>query len=288
MILVTGANGQLGRRIVEHLFARLGGKPGTLAVSVRDTAKAKDLADRGISVREGNFDRPETLVAAFTGVDRVVLISTDGPSDARMRQHSNAIEAAKRAGVKHIVYTSFIDVAPDSPAEFSAVHRATEAELRASGLKLTILRNPLYADFLPMTVGAGIESGVFHVSAGAGKVSFLTREELAEATAAAALATGGAKEVYELTGAAAHSYAEVAAAVSKVTGKPVRYQAVPEQDYAKALEGWGVPTWMAGALGNLYTAVAQGRFSKVTGDFAAITGHPPRPLDQTVAALFTK
>ena len=175
------------------------------------------------------------------------------------------------------------------PVQFvAAVHRATEADLRASGLKLTILRNTLYADFLPMTVGAGVETGVFTVNAGTGKATFLTREELAEATAAAALAVDGSKEVYELTGAAAHSYADIAAAVSKVTGKPVRYQAVPEQDYAKALQDWGVPAWMAGSLGNMYTAVAQGRFAKVTGDFAAITGRPPRSLDQTVAALFAK
>lgn len=289
MILVTGANGQLGRRVIEHIATKLGTlQPNELAVSVRDTAKAQDLAQRGVTVRQGDFDQPEALVETFAGVDRLVLISTDGPRDARIRQHRDAINAAKVANVKHIVYTSFLDVAADSPAEFAAVHRATEADLRASGLKLTILRNTLYADFLPMTVGTAIESGVFYLNAGLGKTTFLSRDDLGEATAAAALAEVGAKEIYELTGDTAHSYADVASVVSNATGKPIRYQAVAEADYAKALARYGVPEWMAIALANMYTAVAQNRFAIVTGDFAKLTGHAPRTLEQNIATLFSR
>lgn len=287
MILVTGANGQLGRRIVHHLIARQGNTTG-LAVSVRDPAKAVDLADKGVLVRQGDFDRPETLPAAFAGADKVVLVSTDGPRDVRIAQHGAAIAAAKAAGVKHILYTSFIDVAPDSPADFAAVHRATEAALAASGLAWTALRNPLYADFLPMTVGAALDTGTFHLPAGSGKASFISRDELAEATAAAALAPALAKNVYELTGQALHDYHEVAAAVAQATGKAVRYQPVGEDDYAQALEGYGIPPWLARALANMYTAVAAGKFAKVTNDFAALVGHPPRPLACLVQELFGK
>src|SRR3569833_458202 len=129
MILVTGANGHLGRLTVEQLATRLGSSAAVqLAVSVRDPAKADALAARGIDVRHADFDRIETLATAFAGIDRLVMISTDGPKDVRIAQHRAAISAAKTTGVKRIIYTSFIDVSADSPAEFAAVLRATEAE----------------------------------------------------------------------------------------------------------------------------------------------------------------
>lgn len=285
MILVTGANGQLGRRIVEHLVARLGGTGG-IAVSVRDTAKAADLAGRGISVRHGDFDQPATLVPAFAGAAKLVLVSTDGPKDVRIAQHRAAIAAAKAAGVAHILYTSFVDTDADSPAEFAAVHRATEADLAASGLKVTRLRNTLYADFLPMTLGPALESGTLRLPAGTGKTSFVSRDELAQAIAAAAAAPALAKDVYELTGQATHDYHEVAAAVAQVTGKPVRYEPVSEDAYAEALAAYGLPAWLARALANMYSAVAAGKFERVSNDFAALVGHPPRPLACLVQELF--
>lgn len=285
MILVTGGNGQLGRSIVKHLLSRLGGGAG-LAVSVRDAGKAADLAERGIAVRQGDFDRPETLVPAFAGAEKLVLVSTDGPKDVRIAQHRNAIAAAKAAGVKHILYTSFIDVAADSPAEFAAVHRATEADLAASGLQATRLRNTLYADFLPMTLGAALETGTFRIPAGRGRTSFVSRDELAEAIAAAALAPALAKEIYELTGQATHDYDEVAAAVAKVTGKPVRYEPVSAEDYAQALTAYGLPAWLAQALAGMFSAVEAGNFDRTSNDFAALVGHPPRPLACLVQEMF--
>lgn len=287
MILVTGANGQLGRRIVEQLLARAGGAA-DIAVSVRDTARAADLAERGVVVRQGDFDRPQELAAAFAGADKLVLVSTDGPEAVRIAQHRNAIAAAQAAGVAHILYTSFVDVAADSPAEFAAVHRATEAALAASGLRITLLRNALYADLLPMTLGNALESGVFHLPAGTGKTSFVSRDELAQAIAAAALAPALAKEVYELTGQATHDYHEVAAAVAQATGKEIRYQPVSESAYAQALESYGLPAWFARALANMYTAVAAGKLDRTSNDFAALVGHPPRPLACLVQELFGK
>lgn len=285
MILVTGANGQLGRRIVDRLIARRGNADG-IAVSVRDTAKAADLAQRGVSVRQGDFDHPETLAAAFAGVERVVLISTDGPKDVRIGQHAAAIAAAKAAGVQHILYTSFLDVDADSPSEFAAVHRATESALAASGLTVTVLRNPLYADYLPMAVAPGLESGVFYLPAANGRASFISRDELAEAIAAAALAPRLAKTIYELTGQATHDYHEVAAAVVQASGKALRYEAVSEDGYSEALTAHGLPAWFARALANMFTAVAVGKHDRVTNDFAALVGRPPRPLACLAQELF--
>lgn len=286
MILVTGANGQLGRRIVEHLLTRNSADT-PLAVSVRDPAKAADLAARGIAVRQGDFDAPETLATAFAGVTRLVLISTDGPKAVRIGQHRTAIQAAKTAGVRHIVYTSFLDADAASPSEFAQVHAATEVDLRASGLRLTLLRNPLYADFLPMTFAGALQSGVLHLPTGTGRTSFLSRDELAEATAAAALAPSLPKDVYELTGAEAVDFGTLAGIVGSKTGKTLRYEPVDEASYAKALEGFGLPGWLAAAMANMYTAVAQGRFAQVTGDFAALTGRAPKSLESLVGEVFT-
>lgn len=288
MILVTGANGQLGRRIVDHLAARLVTHPDApeLAVGVREPGKAQDLAGRGITVRAADFDRPDALAAAFAGVERLVLVSTDGPKDMRIGQHRNAIRAAQAAGVRHIVYTSFLDADATSPSEFAQVHAVTEADLRATGLGLTILRNTLYADFLPMTFGGALETGVLHLPTGTGRASYLSRDELAEAAAAAALAPRPAQEIYELTGPEAVDAATLAALVARATGKAIRYEPVAEADYAQALEGFGLPGWLAAAMGTMYTAVAQGRFARVTGDFARLTGHPPQSIEARVAALF--
>lgn len=287
MLLVTGANGQLGQKVVQHLLARqpeAGGQ--ALAVSVRDPAKAAALADKGILVRQGSFDAPDALAATFDGVERLVLISTDGPKAVRIVQHRNAIAAARRAGVRHVLYTSFLDADANSPSEFAQVHADTEAALADSGLSHTVLRNPFYADFLPMTLAGALHSGVLALPAGDGRVSYASRAELGEAIAAAALAPRLDQRIYELSGQTSHDYSDLAARVSRVTGKPIRYEHITEDDYASALESHGVPQWFARALANMYTAAAEGRFASCSHDMAGLLGHAPRSLDCLVAEFF--
>lgn len=287
MILVTGATGQLGQGIVKHLAAQIAqGPAGRLAVSVRDTSRAVGLAERGIEVRHGDFDQPASLATAFAGIERLVLISTDGPKAVRIAQHRNAIDAACGAGVRHIVYTSFLDADASSPSEFAQVHAATEADLAASGVPHTLLRNGLYADFLPMLFGAALESGVLHLPAGRGRLSYVSRDELAAAAAAAALAPKLERAVYELTGQVAVDFDEIAARVAAATGRAIRYEAVSEDGYAAALVAQGMPEWFGRALANMFTAVAQGRFSRTSNDFAALVGHPPKSLDCLIAEGF--
>lgn len=287
MILVTGATGQLGQRIVQHLAARLpDAGAGRLAVSVRDPARATKLEARGIDVRQGNFDEADTLSVAFAGAERLVLISTDGPKALRIAQHRNAIEAARAAGVKHIFYTSFLDADAASPSEFAQVHAATEADLAASGITHTLLRNGMYADFLPATFAAALQTGLLQLPAGEGRVSYVSRNELAEAIAAAAVAPRLEKRVYELTGQTAHDYHAIIAKVGAATGKTLRYEAVSEDAYAQSLEGAGLPAWLARAFANMYTAVAENRLARTTNDFAALVGHPPKSIDCLVAEFF--
>lgn len=284
MILVTGASGQLGQRIVQHLLAR---QPQSgahrLAVSVREPSRVAHLADKGIEIRAGNFDDPRQLRHAFAGVDRLVMVSTDGPRAVRIAQHRNAIAAARDAGVAHILYTSFLDVDPASPSEFAQVHADTEAALAESGMYCTILRNGLYADFLPMTFAGALQTGVLELPAGRGRVSYISRNELAEAIAAAALAPRLEKTVYRLTGQTAHDYADLAARVARATNRPLQYRAVTEDDYARGLQAHGVPAWFAQALANMYSAAAQDRFAPCTNDVAALLGHPPRSIDCLIA-----
>lgn len=284
MILVTGASGQLGQRIVRHLLARQPQRDAHhLAASVRDPSRAAELSAKGIEVRQGDFDDAAQLERTFAGVERLVLVSADGPRSTRIKQHRNAIAAARRAGVGHILYTSFLDADPASPSEFAQVHADTEAALADSGIPCTLLRNGLYADFLPTIFAAALNRGVLQLPAGEGRVSYISRCELGEAIAAAALAPRLEASVYELTGQTAHDYADLVARVSRATGIPIRYEAVSEDAYAQSLESQGAPAWFARALANMYTAVSEGRFSRCTNDVAALLGHPPRSIDCLIA-----
>ena len=287
MILVTGATGQLGLQIVQQLAVRLpGAGAGRLAVSVRDPERAGALAARGIEVRRGNFDQPEALRATFVGASRLVIVSTDGPKAQRIAQHRNAIEAARAAGVEHILYTSFLDADAASPSEFAQVHADSEAALVASGVGHTILRNGMYADFLPMTFAGALNSGLLQLPAGEGRVSYLSRNELAAAIAAATVAPRLEKRIYELTGQTAHDYHDLAARVGTATGKTLRYEPVGEDAYAGVLAGVGMPAWLARAMANMFTAVAAGRLARTTNDFAALVGHPPKSIDCLIAEFF--
>ncbi|AYH43333.1 SDR family oxidoreductase [Azoarcus sp. DN11] len=287
MILVTGATGHLGQLIVQQLVLRLpdaGARK--LAVSVREPARAQVFAARGIEVRRGNFDEPESLRAAFASVSRLVIVSTDGPKARRIAQHRNAIEAARAAGVEHILYTSFLDADPASPSEFAQVHADSEAALAACGVAHTVLRNGMYADFLPMTFAGALQGGVLHLPAAGGKVSYVTRHELAQAIAAATVAPRLEKHMYELTGQTAHDYHDLAARVGAATGVALRYEPVGEDAYAGVLEAAGMPAWVARAMANMFTAAAANRLARTTNDFAALVGHPPKSIDCLVAEFF--
>lgn len=288
MILVSGANGRFGRRIVQHLIARSPAPvAGRLAVSVGEPARAADLASRGVEIRHGDFDQPATLASAFAGVERLILTTTDGPRPQRIARHRQAIAAARNAGVQHVFYVSLLDVAADSPAECAAAHREAESALADSGLAHTVLRNTLYADDLPQLAGPALNDGILALPAGEGIVSLVSRDELAQAMAAAALAPRLEKHVYELTGQVASGYAAIAGKIARVGGHPLRYAAIAEADYVAAQQQAGLPAWQASALGSLFRAVAEGRFARTSNDFAALVGHPPKSLDCMIHEYFT-
>ncbi|WP_189994321.1 SDR family oxidoreductase [Thalassobaculum fulvum] len=280
-ILVTGANGQLGRLVVDSLRRRAPAAP--LAVSVRDPGRAGDLADAGIDVRHGDFDTADTLARAFADIDTLLIVSGDAPVEARIRQHRTAVDAARAAGVGRVVYTSFVDPRPDSPFPFAAIHADTEVYLKASGLAYTLLRNGVYADNLLGFVGRALESGTLAAPAGDGKVAFISRADLAEATANVLLGDGHVGRTYELTGPAAIGFQDVADAVSRHTGREIAYRSIPTAAFEDGLTQAGLPPFMVTALGGMFRSVATGDYRTVTTDAAGLLGREPESLDAVLA-----
>ncbi|MGY1894316.1 SDR family oxidoreductase [Nocardia gipuzkoensis] len=268
-VAVTGASGQLGRLVVEELV-RAGSTP--VVAIVRDPRKAADLADRGVDVRQADYGDPAALERALDGVDRLLLISGN-EFGARVAQHANVIRAAERAAVELLAYTS-IPGATDNPLILAQEHRATEAVLAESAVPHVLLRNGWYWENYAGGLTHAVESGVLHGAAGEGRVAGAARADYAEAAARVLTTDGHAGRVYELGGGERLTYAEVAQAISEAAGKPVRYEDLPEADYAAALIQAGLPEPYAKALADADTGIAAGILDVRSGDLEKLLGRP--------------
>ncbi|MEV0129131.1 SDR family oxidoreductase [Dactylosporangium sp. NPDC050688] len=274
-ITVTGATGQLGRFVV----AALKGQGADVVAAVRDTDKGKDL---GVPVRLADYDRPETLVPAFEGTDRLLFVS-GSEAGRRVEQHRAVVEAAVKAGVGHLVYTS-ITRADTSINPLAPEHRATEELIVASGLPYTFLRNNWYLENYTGNLGTALEHGVILGAARDGRVAAATREDFAAGAVAVLTGEGHAGRIYEVGGDVAFSMADVAATVTAQSGTEVAYQDLPEADYAQALIGFGLPEGFARVLAAADASIAQGSLDVVTGDLSALIGRPTTTLAEAVAA----
>lgn len=272
-IAVTGATGQLGRLAIAALNAR-GAKPVAL---VRDTAKAADL---GVEARA--FDYTSADPAALKGVETLVLISSNDFND-RAGQHKNVIAAAKAAGVGRIVYTSILK-GDASPMILAQDHIATEAALKSSGIPTTLLRNGWYTENYTGALGAAIQHGAIIGSSGEGRVSSASRKDYAEAIAVTAIDAAHTGKTYELAGDDSHSGADLAAAVAKASGKPIAYVSMPEGDYAKALQGFGLPEGFANVLADSDAQAGKGALHDDSRTLSRLIGRPTTPMAETVAA----
>lgn len=280
MILVTGANGHLGRAVVEQLLQRV--PADQIGVSVRNPAHATELAQRGVQVRHGDFAEPATLRAAFQGATQLLIISTDVLGATRVELHRQAINAAKEAGVAHVVYTSVIDPDPASPFAAAADHAATEAHLRESQLHYTILRNGLYAETLPMLIGAAVAGGAIEAPAD-GAVAYVARAELAEATANILTQGSFRNEAINLTGGVALDLADVAELVSRLVDRPVARQVLADAAYRERLLGAGMAAPGADVFLGIFAAIRDGRFATVDSTLAQILGRPPMTVEAFLA-----
>ena len=274
-IAITAATGQLGRLIVGKLVAR--GLSTDIVAVVRNPDKAADL---GVPVRVGDYPDSASLEKAFQGIDTLLLISSNEIGQ-RATQHQNAIDAAKRAGVRHIVYTSLLH-ADRSTISLAEEHRQTEQALAASGIPFTLLRNGWYTENYTGSIGGALAGGAFIGSAGQGKLSLATRADFADAAVAVLTSTGHEGRVYELAGDSAVTLTDLAAEVAKQTGRDLPYRDLPSADYAKALASFGVPEGFAHAIAGWDVEAAKGALFDDSRQLSALIGRPTTSLPVAV------
>lgn len=280
-ILVTGTSGHLGRLVVESLLEN-GTSPGDIVATARDISAIADLADRGVTTRTADYADPASLDAAFDGVDRVLLVSGSEVGQ-RVAQHTNVIDAAQRAGVELLAYTS-IPKADTSSLGLAVEHQATEQVLAASGVPYALLRNSWYFENYTAQIPVQLEHGVVLGAAGDGKVSGASRGDYAAAAAAVLVADDQAGRTYELGGEPAFTLAEYAAALAAASGSPVTYQDLTPSDYAAALASNGVPQQFADLLADSDRGIAAGELFVDSGDLTKLIGRPTATLAAAVAA----
>lgn len=273
-IVITGASGQLGRRVAELVLEQTS----DVVLVTRSPEVLAGFAERGAQVRYGDFDDPESLDAAFAGGERLLLVSTN-VIGTRVAQHRRAIDAAVRAGVRHVLYTSIVNPGPENVAAVAVEHRETEEALRASGLAWTFLRNDIYADLQPQSAAAAIASGQLVTNAGDGRTGYVTREDCAAVAAAVLLGEGHEGRAYDVTGPETLSAADLAALYSELGGKPVEVVHVDDAAFAAGLvEHAGMPQAMAEVYATFGAATRAGVLDVQTDVVQRLTGRAPQSL----------
>lgn len=277
MIAITGSTGQLGQIVVRLLAQKVPIRQ--LVAIARDADKAKSLA-AWAQIRVADYNKPETWGPALAGVNKLLVISASEIGQ-RARQHVAVIEAAKRAGVKQIVYTSVLH-AGTSALALADEHRQTEAAIKASGIPSVILRNGWYSENHTMSLKAALGMGAVYGCAGEGRFSTATRADYAEAAATVLTSEGHVGKVYELAGDQAYSLSEYAAEVARQSGKPIKYVNLPEADFKKALLGVGLPEPLAELLANSDIAASKGALFDDGKALSKLIGRPTTPLSAVV------
>jgi NAD(P)H dehydrogenase (quinone) len=272
---VTGATGQLGRLVVGKLKEK--GLAENVIALVRTPQKAADL---GVEAREFDYNNPDTLVDALKGIDNLILISGNEIGQ-RAAQHANVIEAAKKANVRWVVYTSLLH-ANTSTLSLAGEHLATEVALQASGLSYTILRNGWYTENYTGSVGGAVAAGAFIGSAGEGKISSAARADFADAIAEVVTGESHQGKTYELAGDDSYTLADLAAEISKQTGKAIPYNNLLETEYAKILKSFGIPEGFADAIASWDVSASKGDLFDESHQLSKLIGKPTTPLAQTV------
>jgi NAD(P)H dehydrogenase (quinone) len=280
MITISAATGKFGQLIVPLLLEHV--KPSELNLVVRDPAKAEAFAAQGLRIHQADYSDFGALVKGFQGTDKLLFISAFNSMPESIQHHQNVIDAAKQAGVKHIIYTSFIDSDPASPSQLGRLHGETEAYLQASGVAWTILRNGVYADEVMREAAQPLQTGVLASATNGAGVSFITRNDLAQATVAVLLGQGHEGKIYTPTGSAAITHEQFAQLLSEVTGKPIQYAPISFEQLAAGLRQAGLPDMLISLFVGMNKATAQGRTGLVTQDFERLTGRAPEPYEAVV------
>ncbi|WP_347557061.1 SDR family oxidoreductase [Robbsia sp. KACC 23696] len=280
MIAVTGANGNLGRLVITGLMKAI--PADHIVACVRRPAEVDDLRALGVRIRNADYDLPETLDAAFEGVEKVLLISAVQPGE-RLRQHKAVIDAAKRGGVKLIAYTSMLR-ADTSSLSLAGEHKATENYLKDSGLDFVLLRNGWYLENHTAALVPALAHGAIIGCAGAGRFASASRDDYAGAAVAVLTQPGHTNRTYELVGDYAYSMTEFATEVSRQSGKTIVFNNLPPADYEGALTGLGLPKMIIDVLIDADVKSSQGELDSSARDLAKLLGRNTTPFSEAIAA----
>ena len=285
-LVITGASGQLGRRAAELVLARAA--PADLILTTRTPAVLAEFAARGVSVRRADFADPSTLRAAFSGGERLLLVSATDLS-RRTAQHEAAIDAAKAAGVRHVTYTSGLKPAPPNPAVVAPSHFATEQALARSGLEWTILRNSLYADYQLPEAQRALETGVLVHNRGRGTVAYVAREDCAAVAAAVLLQRGHGGAVYEITGSESFDAAALVRLYAELGGRAISERALDDEAFVASLVGDASSDdhlrYGAELVASFGRSIRDGYMNSRTDAVATLTGRAPLTLERVLAPV---
>jgi len=286
MIFVSGANGQFAKSVIQNVLAA--GRATGLAVGTRDvnSAFARELAGQGVAVREADFRRPDLMRRALEGVTKALFVPTYDSNDLRLQQNLNAIAAARDAGVKHVVYASFLKAESARVEHSRLVHFPTEQALRASGLGFTLLRHALYAEILVGDLQDTLRSGQLRRPGGGSRCAYIAREDLGYSAAQVLLRDLSSGRTYTETMAQTYSGDEIAALMTEVFATPVRFHEVPAAQWpAYMTDNWGVPPDMAKSTIGTMQAIEAGEFDLVSPDYPVIAGRPAKTLREFLESV---
>jgi NAD(P)H dehydrogenase (quinone) len=286
-ILITGASGLLGKEVVNGLIQKTGSK--NLSVLVRDPLKVAAFQEKGVEVLQGDYNDLDSLLATFKGVEKLFFVSgNDIPN--RLKQHENVVTAAKKVGVKHIIYTSFQRKTEDGSSPIALVadaHIKTELLVKASGITYTILKHALYADMIPMFAGDKItETGVIYLPAGDGKVSYATRTDLAAGAIAILSTSGHENKTYEFSGKHSYSFEDIAVSLSKLFRKPIIYNSPSVEEYKETLKRANVPAEIIGMVASFSAGIKNGEFDFPDKTLSELIGRDTMNLDEIIAGFY--
>lgn len=279
--LVTGATGKFGGKVVDALLEKI--DPSQIAVSVRDVTKANSLKAKGVEVRQGNFDDLDGLTQAFKGVERLLIVSTDGDNATRIKQHQNAVTAAKAAGVKFIAYTSVVN-ADQSELFLAEVHKKTEEAIKETGINYAFLRNNWYLENELSSIQGVLSGAPWLTSAENGRVGWAIQKDYAEAAAKALLDESLVNATFELSGPL-YTQSQLADIVAKVSGKEVVVKNVSDEEYRETMAGFGLPDFILDMVVSIQQDIRKGTLDVEADDFEKLLGRQRTPIDQAINQL---
>jgi NAD(P)H dehydrogenase (quinone) len=292
MILVTGATGQFGSKVVEHLIKK-GVNPSEISVLVRDATKATSLKEQGVHIKEGDYTDHSSMVQAFQGLDKLLLVSSNNREaiENRTEHHKNAIKAAKASGVNHIVYTSFVRkprYEDSAIADFQNSHVETEKYLKESGVSYTILQNGIYTEMILAFLGDKVaDTKTILFPAGEGKASWVLREELAEAAAHVLITKDHINKTYTLTNTESVDFTSIAQNISEVLGEKIDYKSPDINEFKTTLEKAGVPEIYIGMFTMWSTALKQQTMDKEDDTLSTFLDRKPTSVSQFIEKVYS-